>query len=72
MLVIRRVMGRDGDSESRMMAAVPARRKRLALHHGHLMLVVMDPVVNNVVDPGVRANIARFELFHKWLSLISL
>lgn len=66
MLVIGRVVRRQRQGKSRMMAAVPARRERLTLHHRHLMLVLMDTVMDDVVDSGFWAEIARFELFHKF------
>jgi hypothetical protein len=64
MFVIGRVMCRGGEGESRMIAAVFAGRKRLALHDRYLMLVLMDAVMNDVVNSGSGAKIAWFELFH--------
>ena len=55
MLVIRRMMRRDRDGKSRMIPAMLARRERLALHHRHLMLVLMDAMMDDVVDPGFGA-----------------
>jgi hypothetical protein len=68
MLVIGRMMRRDGKGKSRVLAAMPAGRKRLALHHRHLVLILMDSIVHNIVDSGFGAEIARFELFHKFFS----
>jgi len=59
------MMRRDGKRKPRVLAAMPAGRKRLAFHHGHLVLILMDSIVHNVVDSGFGAEIARFELFHK-------
>ncbi len=64
MFVIGRVMGRCRERESRMIAAMPAGRKRLALYDCYLMLVLMDAVMNNVVNSRSGALVARFELFH--------
>ena len=63
--VIRRVMRRDGDGETRMIAALFAGRKHLAFHYCHLVLILVNPIVHNVVDSGFGAEIARFELIHK-------
>jgi len=40
------------------------RGKCLALHHGHLMLVLVNAIMHDVVDSGFGAKIARFELVH--------
>jgi hypothetical protein len=64
MLVIRRVMGRNRKRKSRMFAAMPAQRERFALHHRHLMLVLMDPIMHYVVDSGSGTKIAGLELIH--------
>src|ERR1035441_4279011 len=69
MLVIRRVMRRDSEGKSRVFAAMPARRKRLPLHHSHLVLVLMDAIMYDVVNSRFGAEVARFELFHKSLKL---
>jgi hypothetical protein len=66
MLMIGRVMRRDGDGKSWMLAALFASRKRLALHHCHLVLILVNPIVHDVVDSGFGAEIARFELIHKF------
>jgi hypothetical protein len=55
MLVIGRVMRCDRERKSRMIAAMPARWKRLALHHGHLVLVLMDASMHDIVDSGLGA-----------------
>ena len=55
MLVIRRVMRRDRERKARMMAAVLARRERLTLYHRHLVLILMDPIMDDIVDPGFGA-----------------
>ena len=65
-LVIGRVMRGNGDGEARMIAALFACRKRLALDHRHLVLVLVNPIVHNIVDSGFGAEIARFELIHKF------
>jgi hypothetical protein len=64
MLVIGRVMRRNRNGEAWMFSAQFARGKRLALHHRHLMLVLMDSIVHHVVDSGFGAQIARLELIH--------
>jgi hypothetical protein len=65
MFVIGRMMRRDGKGKSWVLAAMPAGRKRLALHHGHLVLILVNTIMHNVVDSGFGAEIARFELIHK-------
>jgi hypothetical protein len=65
-LVIGRVMCRDHQRKSRIIPALPAGWKRLALHHGHLVLVLMGSVMYDVVDSGFRALIAWFELIHDY------
>jgi hypothetical protein len=65
MFVIRRMMRCNGDRESGVIAALFASRKRLALHHCHLVPILMDSIVHNVVNSGFGAEIARFELIHK-------
>jgi hypothetical protein len=67
MLVIRRVMRRYREGESRMVAAMLAGRESLTLYHGHLVLVLMGSVVHHVVNSGFGAEIARFELLHYFL-----
>jgi hypothetical protein len=64
-LMIGRMMRRNGNDESRMIAALFAGRKRLALHHCHLVFILVDSIVHDVVDSGFWAEIARFELIHK-------
>jgi hypothetical protein len=55
--------------KSGMIAAMPAGRKRLALHDGYLVLVLMnaimmDTIVDDVVNSRSGAEVAWFELFH--------
>lgn len=64
MLVIGGVMGRGGEGEARMIAAMFAGRKRLALHHRYWMLVLMNAVMDDVVNSRSGAQIAWFEFFH--------
>ena len=64
MLVIGRMMRRDRDRKARMITAMLACGKRLALHHRYLVLVLMDAIMDDVVDPGFGAQIAGFELIH--------
>ena len=66
MLVIGRVVRRDRNGKPRMIAAVFARRKRLALHHRDLVLILMDSIMHHVVDSGFGAKVARFELIHNF------
>lgn len=63
-LVIGRMMRRNGNGESRVLAALFTSRKRLAFHHRHLVLILMNPVMHNIVNSGFRAEVARFELIH--------
>ena len=65
MLVIRRLMRRDRNREASMIATVLAGGEGLALHHRHLVPVLMDAVMHNFVDSGLGTEIARFELVHK-------
>lgn len=65
MLVIRRVMRRDGDGETRMIAAVFARGKGLPFHHRYLVLVLMNALVHDIVDSRFGTKIAWFELIHR-------
>jgi len=55
MFVIGRVMRRNGKGKSRVLAAMPAGRKWLALHHRHLVFILMNPIVHNIVDSGFGA-----------------
>jgi hypothetical protein len=68
MPVIRRMMRMGRERKARMLAAMLARRKRLAFDHSHLVPILMNPVMNDVVDSGFGAEIARFRLFHKSFS----
>jgi hypothetical protein len=43
---------------------MPARWERLAFHHGHLMLVLVDSIMHHVVDSGSGTKIAGLELIH--------
>ena len=65
MLVIRRMMRRECEGESRIVAAVSARRKGLTFYHRDLMLVLMHAIVYDVINSRFGAEIARFKLFHK-------
>ena len=65
MLVVGRVVSRDRNREASMIATEFAGGEGLALHHSHLVPVLMDTVMHNVVDSGLGTEIARFELFHR-------
>lgn len=43
---------------------MPARREGFAFHHGHLVLVLVDAIMHDVVDSGSGAKVAWFELVH--------
>jgi len=55
MFVIRGVVRRNRNGETGMITALFTDRKGLALHHRHLMLVVMNSVMHDIVDPGFGA-----------------
>ncbi len=65
MLVIQCMMRREREGESRVIAAMSARRKGLTLYHRDLMLVLMDSSVYHIINSRFGAEIARFKLFHK-------
>jgi hypothetical protein len=65
MLVVGRVVRRDRNTEARMISAMFTRGKRLAFHHRHLVLVLMDSVMHHIVDSRLGTEIAGFELIHK-------